>query len=77
MEKASGAVVAALNVIVMKVIMLMIENLDSVSSFGQVETFIRESIKTTNEKVTARCTGQMVVVIRANGSAEFSMDMDA
>jgi hypothetical protein len=69
-------VVAARNVIVMKVITLMTENLDSVSSFGQVETSIRESIKTTNEKVMARCTGQMVVAIRANGSVEFSMDMD-
>jgi hypothetical protein len=55
----------------------MIENVDSVSLSGLVVTFTKVSTKMTNEKVTEKCIGQMGAAIRANGSVEFSMAMDA
>lgn len=48
------------------------ERKDMAFSLGMQETSIREIIETTKEKDMGRCIGLMVVIIKVNGTKEYS-----
>ena len=73
-EMVSGAVVVDHSQTVTKATMLTTINVASVSFSGQAATYTKESTKMTRGMATVRCIGPMAAAIRANGSAESSMD---
>lgn len=70
MECGRKALEIAIN---MKVNILRIKNMDMVSSPGQVETFIKETMMQIFGATSDRCIGVMVATIKANGLTESSM----
>lgn len=52
----------------------MIKNLDMESFLGQVEIFIKETMRMILEMVMDKCIGLTEVFIRVSGKMEFNMD---
>ena len=73
MVRANGVADVALSQIVMKAIILMIENVVLGSLCGLAATFIRANIKMMSVTVTEKCIGQTEVAIKANGLEVSSM----
>lgn len=76
MERVSGVVVGDPSPIAMRGITSKTVRAVSDSSLGHQATSTRASIRMTNAMGTERCTGQMEVATRVNGSVEFSTGMD-